>query len=123
MHHCFPGTLRNKSEQYGLVVPLCGNRCHRLGKYAVHQNRETARALKAWAQEKCMTEQGWSMEDWHREFGKSYIEEKYTLSQLSSKLGISQSALFYRVSHGWSEKELSLPVSLNNKNIRGGKYA
>lgn len=75
-HHVFGGPLRAKSERYGLVVPLCGNRCHRLGKYAVHQNRETARALKAWAQKKCMAEQGWSIEDWHREFGKSYIEEE-----------------------------------------------
>ena len=23
-HHVFPGSLRKKSEKYGLVVPLCG---------------------------------------------------------------------------------------------------
>ena len=75
-HHVFPGMLRKKSERYGLVVDLCGNRCHRLGKYAVHKNRETARALKAAAQKACMEENGWSLEDWHIVFGKSYIEEE-----------------------------------------------
>ena len=74
-HHVFPGPLRDKSERYGCVVYLCGNECHRLGKYAVHANRETARRLKAWAQEKCMAEQGWSLENWHREFGKNYLED------------------------------------------------
>lgn len=76
IHHVFPGSLRDKSERYGLVVPLCGRRCHRVGPKSAHKCRETALMLKQWAQRKAMEENGWSMEDWHREFGKSYIDEE-----------------------------------------------
>ena len=31
-HHIFGGANRKKSEKYGLVVYLCGNRCHRNGR-------------------------------------------------------------------------------------------
>ena len=75
-HHVFGGSLRDKSEKYGLVVLLCGSRCHRNGKKAAHKNRDTQLQLKRWAQKKAMKENGWSMEDWHREFGKSYISEE-----------------------------------------------
>ena len=75
-HHIFPGSLREKSEKYGLVVLLCGDRCHRNGKKAAHKSRDTQLQLKRWAQRKAMAENGWSMEDWHREFGKSYIDEE-----------------------------------------------
>ena len=75
-HHIFPGSLRDKSEQYGLVVLLCGSRCHRNGKKSAHKCRDTQLMLKEWAQRKAMEENGWSMEDWHREFGKSYIDEE-----------------------------------------------
>ena len=76
IHHVFSGPLRGKSEKYGLVVPLCGNRCHRNGKESAHKSRETQLLLKQWAQRKAMEENGWTMEDWHREFGKSYIDEE-----------------------------------------------
>lgn len=52
-----------------------------------------------------------------------YKGEQFTLSQLADKLSISQATLGWRINNGWSERELSLPVSLNNKNIRSGKYA
>ena len=74
-HHIFPGSLRDKSEQYGLTVYLCGNRCHRLGKKSAHKCRETQLLLKQYGQRKAMKENGWTMADWHREFGKNYIEE------------------------------------------------
>lgn len=54
-HHIFGGANRKKSEKYGLVVYLCGNRCHRNGQ------------LKA------MEEQRWTEADFRREFGKSYL--------------------------------------------------
>lgn len=76
VHHIFPGPLRDKSERYGLTVLLCGNRCHRLGKRSAHQCRETALMLKQYAQKKAMEENNWSLADWHREFGKSYLEEE-----------------------------------------------
>lgn len=74
-HHIFPGAaLRKKSEKYGLTVLLCGKRCHREGKKSAHRNRETQLMLKQWAQRKAMEENGWSVEDWREEFGKSYID-------------------------------------------------
>lgn len=73
-HHIFPGSLRDKSEQYGLTVYLCGNRCHRLGPQSAHRCRDTQLYLKQIAQAKAMRENGWTLEDWHREFGKSYVE-------------------------------------------------
>lgn len=73
-HHVFPSALRAKSERYGLVVPLCGNRCHRNGKKSAHRCKETQLMLKQWAQKKAMDENGWTIEDWRREFGKNYLE-------------------------------------------------
>lgn len=73
-HHIFPGAYRSKSERYGLVVYLCHNRCHIFGKYAVHNNADTMLRLKQYGQRKAMSEQGWSVEDFIREFGKNYIE-------------------------------------------------
>lgn len=52
-----------------------------------------------------------------------YKGEKYTLSQLSKKIGISSATLRERLNRGWKEDELDMPTNLNNKNIRSGKYA
>ena len=75
LHHVFPGTaLRKKSEKYGLVVYLCGKRCHREGKKSAHRSKETQLMLKQWAQRKATEENGWSLEDWHKEFGRNYLD-------------------------------------------------
>ena len=47
-----------------------------------------------------------------------YKGQNYTVSQLSRILGISQSALNWRIKHNWVENELDIPVDLNNSNIR-----
>lgn len=73
IHHVFGGSLRSKSEKYGLVVYLCGNRCHRSGPHAVHRDGDEMRALRKWGQEKAMEAQGWTVDDFIREFGKSYL--------------------------------------------------
>lgn len=73
-HHIFPGALRNKSEKYGAVVYLCHDRCHENGPRAAHKCRETRDELSRWAQAKIMKEQHWTMADWHREFGKNYLD-------------------------------------------------
>lgn len=52
---------------------LCGERCHRTGKYSAHQNKQIADYLHRYGQEKCMAEQGWSEERFIKEFGKSYL--------------------------------------------------
>ena len=71
--HIFGGSYRNKSEKYGLVVYLCGDRCHRNGSLSVHRNGNQMRLLRRYGQLKAMREQGWTEDDFRREFGKSYL--------------------------------------------------
>ena len=73
LHHIFGGAYRKKSERYGLVVYLCGNRCHREGAQAVHRNARTQEILHVYGQEKAMREQGWTTEEFIKEFGKNYL--------------------------------------------------
>lgn len=73
-HHIFGGALRKKSERYGLVVHLC-HRCHNEPPNGVHHNRETRRAMQVYGQLKAMREQGWTVEDFRREFYKNYLED------------------------------------------------
>lgn len=75
-HHIFPGPYRKKSEKYGLVVYLCHNRCHIFAKTAVHNNASKMRQLQRYGQLKAMREQGWTEEDFIREFGKNYLEQE-----------------------------------------------
>ena len=74
-HHAFPGALRGKSEQYGLVYWLCHTRCHIFGADAVHNNKATMKWLQSFAQKQAMIEQGWTIEQFRREFGKNYLNE------------------------------------------------
>lgn len=72
-HHIFGGALRKKSERYGLTVYLHHNKCHIFGAEAVHANAEKNRALQAEAQKAAMERNGWSVEDFRREFYKNYL--------------------------------------------------
>lgn len=72
-HHIFGGAYRKKSEKYGLVVYLCGDLCHRNGRLSVHRNENQMRLLHRYGQLKAMREQGWTEDDFRREFGKSYL--------------------------------------------------
>lgn len=75
-HHIFNGTgLRKKSERYGLTVRLCSQRCHNGGKNSVHKNQDVDLQVKQYGQRIAMEENGWSVEDFIREFGKNYLEE------------------------------------------------
>lgn len=74
-HHIFGGAYRDKSEKYGLVVLLCHHRCHIFGCDAAHNNAETMRILHRYGQEKAMRENGWSVEDFRREFGKNCLSK------------------------------------------------
>jgi len=71
-HHVFGGAYRKKSEKYGAVVYLCGNRCHRNGPGAVHKCASNSRFLKRFFQGRIMETQGWDMDRWIKEFGKNY---------------------------------------------------
>lgn len=71
-HHIFGAALRKKSERYGLVVDLCHS-CHNEPPRGAHHNRSTMEYLKRYGQRKAMEENGWTTEDFIREFGKSYL--------------------------------------------------
>ncbi len=75
-HHIFGGAYRDKSEQYGLVVFLCHTRCHIFGRDAVHKNADVMRYVRQYGQKKAMREQGWSTEEFIKEFGKNFLEEE-----------------------------------------------
>ena len=71
-HHVFGGALRSKSEKLGLKVRLC-HYCHNEPPKGVHQNAYIRRKLQAHVQKKAMEHYGWTIEDFRREFYKSYI--------------------------------------------------
>lgn len=75
-HHIFGGSNRKKSEIYGLVVDLCHLSCHIFGPEAVHNNAETMQKLHEYGQRKAMEENGWSIDDFRRKFGKNYLDEE-----------------------------------------------
>ena len=56
------------------MVRLC-HYCHNEPPDGLHQNREIRRKLQAFAQKKAMQENGWSVEDFIKEFYKNYLEE------------------------------------------------
>lgn len=72
-HHIFGGPFRKKSDKYGLTVDLCHDTCHIFGPDAVHQNRETMLEVKRYGQRKAMNENGWTTEQFIKEFGKNYL--------------------------------------------------
>lgn len=72
-HHIFGGPYRKKSEKYGLFVYLNHKECHIFGPMSAHQNAETMQKLHEYGQRKVMEEQGWTVDDFIREFRKSYI--------------------------------------------------
>ena len=75
VHHAFPAALRDKSTEYGYLVLLCGDTCHRNGKKSAHGCRETANAIKRHFQRLYMMDYHASVEDFRREFYKNYLEE------------------------------------------------
>lgn len=75
-HHIFGGAYRKKSEKYGLKVHLCHHDCHIFGRDAVHNNGEVMERLKRYGQKRAMEENGWTVEDFRREFGKNYLTDE-----------------------------------------------
>ena len=73
MHHIFGAANRNNSDKYGLIVYLCGDRCHRNGKQSAHKNVEISNALKARAQKAAIEHYGWNEDRFREIFGKSYL--------------------------------------------------
>lgn len=71
-HHVLGASNRKYSEEDGLTVYLCGNRCHRNGKYAAHRNKRTATALKELAQIAWESRYG-DREAFLRRYGRNYL--------------------------------------------------
>lgn len=88
-HHVFPAALRDKSERHGLKVGLCGESCHRNGRYAAHNCRETADALKRHHQILYMMSHRASVADFRAEFGKNYLDFDYYEDERSYPMNIT----------------------------------
>ena len=73
-HHVFPSSFRDKSEEYGFVISLCGDTCHRNGMKAAHTCRETADRLKRFCQIWYMQNNNATVDDFRREFDKNRLE-------------------------------------------------
>ena len=69
-HHIFEGSLRKKSEKYNCVIRIC-RACHD----DIHHHPLDYLWLKKESQKELMERMHWYMDDWHREFGKNYLEE------------------------------------------------
>ena len=74
-HHIFGGPFRKKATKYKLTVRLCPW-CHQYDADSAHRNAETRLYLRNYGQTKAMREQGWTVEDFVREFGKNYLDEE-----------------------------------------------
>ena len=64
--------LRKLSEKYGLKVWLRAD-WHNMADYGVHFNKALDTELKQTAQKKAMEVYGWSVKDFIKIFGKSYL--------------------------------------------------
>ena len=70
-HHVFGASNRKYSDEDGLVVYLCGNRCHRNGNMSAHKSAVTAELLKAEAQK--AYEEKHSRAEFMTRYGKNYL--------------------------------------------------
>ena len=71
IHHIFNGSMKAKSEKYGLVMPLCMN--HHTGAEGVHTIPGKMTETKAFGQK--MFELYYPELDFLKIFGKNYKEE------------------------------------------------
>jgi 5-methylcytosine-specific restriction endonuclease McrA len=70
-HHLIGGTAnRKQSEKYGLVVYLCRN-CHRLA----HEDSGTYLQLHQYGERLWLKNEGGTVEDFIKVFGKNYLED------------------------------------------------
>lgn len=71
-HHVFHGPFRKKADKLGLTINLC-HWCHNEPPMGVHFDQRLDNELKARYQLKVMEEQGWTVKDFIREFGRNYL--------------------------------------------------
>ncbi len=73
MHHVYGGARRKISDKYGATIMLC-HYCHNEPPDGVHFNKENRLQLQAETQKRLMIENGWTVEDFIKIFGKNYID-------------------------------------------------
>ena len=71
-HHVYNGANRKISEKYGLKIYLRAD-WHNMEKYSIHMDSELDRRIKAEVQQIAMDHYGWSVEEFRRLIGKSYL--------------------------------------------------
>lgn len=71
-HHIFGGSLRKKSERYGLKVRLC-HCCHNEPPNGVHHNKAQMDRMHKLGQQMAMEHYGWTVEQFRQEFYKNYL--------------------------------------------------
>ena len=71
-HHVFGASNRKKSEQLGLYIFLTPE-MHNMSDYGVHFNKAFDNELKQIGQRAAMEKYNWSVDDFRREFGRSYL--------------------------------------------------
>ena len=72
-HHICGGANRKKSEEDGLWVWLCGDRCHRNGRLSAHKSAVTATLLHEIGQRAWEKEYG-SRAEFAKRYGKNFLE-------------------------------------------------
>lgn len=112
LHHVFPGALRSKSGDLGYLEPLCGEKCHRLGRYAVHQCRQTADKLKEYFQIRYMIEHHASIADCRKVFYKNYVSEAYYEDERDFDMYLNMIAI-----GGWLTKDPYLNETRNGEKV------
>ena len=71
-HHIFGGANRNKSERDGCWCWLCASH-HNMSSKGVHFNRELDLRLKSFCEERWMSRNDKTEEDFIAEYGRSYL--------------------------------------------------
>ena len=75
-HHIFGGANRKKSEEDGLWVWLCGDRCHRNGKGSAHKSAVEAMILHTVGQLAWEQTYG-SRAEFMKRYGKNFLGDKH----------------------------------------------
>ena len=84
-HHLYPGARRDNSERYGMKVRLCPW-CHRLGRNAVHQCRETRIRLQKLGEKKFLREHPeLGVEGFIALFDRNYLDEEELPGEAASR--------------------------------------
>lgn len=74
-HHIFGASNRKHSEEDGLYVFLCGERCHRNGKASAHRSGYVMNTLHSLGQKAYEREIG-TREEFVERYGRNYIRDE-----------------------------------------------